>query len=53
MDETVIVNKLEDFNYNSVYYFSNDQNYNIENSTYVSSKNFNDLLKDVRDNYLL
>ncbi|WP_178987334.1 hypothetical protein [Winogradskyella schleiferi] len=53
MDETIIVNKLKDFNYNSVFYCSNDQNYRIENSRFFSSTYFSDLLKDIKDNYLL
>ena len=53
MDETIIVNKLKDFNYNSVFYCSNDQNYRIENSRFFSNANFKDLLKDIKDNYLL
>lgn len=53
MKEKTIIDKLNNFRYNSVFYCSNDQDYKINNSKFYSNSNFNNILKSVKDNYLL
>ncbi len=53
MNEKTIINKLEGFNYNSVFYCSNDQNYRINNDNYFSISKFKHLVESIGDNYLL
>ncbi|WP_100610170.1 O-fucosyltransferase family protein [Confluentibacter lentus] len=53
MGEKTIINKLNNFKYNSVFYCSNDQNYKINNNKFYSNNDFKDTLQFVKDNYLL
>ena len=53
MDENTILKKLNDFSFNSAYYGTNDRNYKISDSRFFSSKDFEDVLGGIKDNYLL
>ncbi|GAA4894764.1 hypothetical protein GCM10023311_19310 [Flaviramulus aquimarinus] len=53
MNEKTIINKFDNFNYNSVFYCSNDQYYKINDTRYFSNKNFKDILETIKDNFLL
>ena len=53
MNEQTMLRKLSRFNYNSVFYCTNDRNYAIEDSKFYSSNKFKTLLGDITDNYLL
>ena len=53
MNEEAIINKLSAFNYNSVYYGTNDRNYSVNDNRFFSSKNFEKELGHIKDNYLL
>ncbi len=53
MQERIIINKLNEFDYDSVYYGTNDRNYKINDKRFFSSADFKDLTGDIKDNYLL
>ena len=53
MNEETMLRKLNRFNYNSVFYCTNDRNYSINNSKFHSSNKYKALLGDINDNYLL
>ncbi|WP_296382145.1 hypothetical protein [Winogradskyella sp.] len=53
MSEETMLRKLSRFEYNSVFYCTNDRNYSINNSKFHSSNKFKALLGDIKDNYLL
>ena len=53
MNEEVMLKKLSSFNYNSVFYCTNDRNYKISNSKFHSKTKYPELLGDIKDNYLL
>lgn len=53
MDEGVIINKMSAFDYNSVFYCTNDKDYSINHKKFYSFKNF-DFLEELKvDNFLL
>ncbi len=52
MNPEVIINKMSDFGYNSVFYCTNDKDYSINHKKFYSSKNF-DFLEELKaDNFL-
>lgn len=53
MREDIILDKLEGFNYNSAYYATNDQDYNMLDKRFFSSQDFQDVLGEIKDNYML
>ncbi|WP_299364929.1 hypothetical protein [Winogradskyella sp.] len=53
MNEDKILSKLSGFNYNSVYYGTNDRTYKINDKRFFSSEDFKDILGEIKDNYLL
>lgn len=53
MEETIMLKKLGEFNFNSAYFGTNDRNYAIEDKRFFSSRNFKTELSHIQDNYLL
>ncbi|MGV6830964.1 MAG: hypothetical protein ACWA5P_05330 [bacterium] len=53
MQPDVLLPKLNDFKYQSVYYCSNDKSYKINDPGFFSHKDFQDELGAITDNYLL
>ncbi|BAO75142.1 hypothetical protein [Winogradskyella sp. PG-2] len=53
MNEETMLRKLSRFDYNSVFYCTNDRNYKINDARFHSSNKFKTLLGDIKDNYLL
>ncbi len=53
MNEKTIIDKLDRFTYNSVFYCSNDQDYSVNHDKYSSISRFKDLVETIKDNYLL
>jgi hypothetical protein len=53
MNEETMLNKLSRFDYDSVFYCTNDSNYKISNPKFHSSSKYQELLRDIKDNYLL
>lgn len=53
MNEETMLRKLSRFDYNSVFYCTNDRNYKIGNPKFHSSSKYQELLGDIKDNYLL
>ena len=52
MNEKVIISKMNDFDFNSVFYCTNDKHYSINHTKFYSSKNF-DFLEELKaDNFL-
>ena len=53
MNETTLLKKLSGFNYKTAYFGTNDRNYNIFDNRFFSSDDFQDILGEIKDNYLL
>ncbi|WP_179344296.1 O-fucosyltransferase family protein [Winogradskyella ursingii] len=53
MSQSIIIKKMKDFDYNSVFYCTNDKNYKIDQTKFHSHHEFSHLLESITDNYLL
>ncbi|WP_111684946.1 O-fucosyltransferase family protein [Winogradskyella tangerina] len=53
MNEDVMLRKLSQFKFKSAYVATNDQNYKINDSRFLTWKDFKDILGHIQDNYLL
>lgn len=53
MNGKTIINKLNKFDYGSVFYCSNDQKYGVDHPKYFSISCFKELVKTIDDNYIL